>query len=79
MDESTSARVSAGVGGIPESAAKGDVAEVARADIGVHASVSAGAVVSVRCEAVAADPREVIEDRAVAGAGVRAEPCGVAG
>ena len=79
MDEGTATRVGTGVGRLPEGTAEGDIAEVVRVDVGVGTRVSAGAVEGVRREGVATDLGEVVEDGAVARAGVGAEPSRVAG
>ena len=79
MNESATAGVGAGVGSRPKGAAEVDVAEVVGVDVCVGVGFRTRAVVGVRREVVAADPGEVVDDRAVTRAGVCPKPRCVTG
>ena len=80
MNERTRPRVGTGSRDLPEDFAEVDPAEVVGVDVRVRVGlVARAAVVRVARVVVAVQVRVVAEHRAVARAGVRAEPCGVAG
>ena len=78
MDESTSTGVGTRVGRVPESAAEVDRAELVGVDVGVGVRLVAGAVVGERGIVVRVDVGVMALHRAMARAGIRAEPGRVA-
>ena len=78
VDESTSTGVGTRVGRVPESTAEVDRAELVGVDVGVGVRLVAGAVVGERGVIVRVDVGVMALHRAMARAGIRAEPGRVA-